>query len=223
MKQALKFLATLCVIFSLYYFGMTTPFLFENPEYFFLGLAVAAVLLVLLSALLRRHKFTRRLKKLCRTRNLDLELHGFWRMQFVVRTEVGSFAGVVAPSVFRWVPILFDEDGKKYRHVWGIRTPVRPRTRRNAVRMVTESRPSIVKAYALYFAPGKKLSFPAGYVHKFVIVNPMPLQVMVGEVQKFIYADNGEQVKDYRLYSGGAFCDFLDRQTATYRKEWDEA
>lgn len=224
MKQALKFLLALCIIFALYYTCMTVPAVFEHPEFFFFGILIVAALLVTLSTLHRRFRFTRRLKKLCRTRNLTLELHGFWRMNFVVRTEVGSFAGVVAPSVFKWIPILFDSDGKGYRHIWGIRVPTQARTRRGRVALlVTESRPTITKAYALYVAPRKKLNFPAGYVHKFVIVNPMPLRVMVGEVQKFIYADNGEQVKDYRLYSGNAFCDFLDRQTATYRKEWDEA
>ena len=222
MKQSLRFLCVLCLFFSTYYLMMMTPTFYEKPWMCFAAIGAVILLWVVLGTLIRRRRFVRRLKKLCRARGLDLELHGFWRMSFVVRTEAGTFAGVVAPSVFRWIPIIFDNDGKAYRHIYGIRIPSRATTRRVRVNFASESRPCITRSYACYIAPRHRISFPGNYLRKFVIVNPMPLRVMVGEVQKFVYADNGERIADYTLYSGGAFCDYLDRRTVSYSDAWAE-
>jgi len=216
MKHALKLMVTLLLIVSLYYLLLASPNFYAEPALCIAFIAALALLYVTVVSLLRRARFTRRLKRLCRNRGVDLELRGFWRMTFVVRTEAGTFAGMVVPSVFRWIPLLLDEDGKSYRHVYGIRIPSRVRTRRGAVNMAGESRVTITKAYAFYVAPRRRLLIPEGYIRKFVIVNPMPLRVMVGRVQQFVYADNGERIKDYLVYSGGAFCDYLDRQTLSY-------
>ena len=220
MKDALSLFFRLVVIAALCYAILLLP----NPWVGFGVLAAVLFILFPLRLYLARRRFMRRLKRLCRARGVDLEIHQGWQTQLILRTEVGTFACVVVPSLFRSVPIIFDDDGIRYRHIWGLRVPamggVRSVTRAGRLRggvHTSESRAVITKAYGVYVAPGIKLRLPSGYIKRFVIVNPKPHHVLAGHVQSHIHVDNGERIGGhYTVYTGGAFCDFLDRQTATY-------
>ncbi|MBO5110899.1 MAG: hypothetical protein J6D21_09310 [Clostridia bacterium] len=224
MKQALSLFFRLLVTVIVCYAVLLLP----NPWLGFSVLAAVLVLRIPLRALIHRRRFMRRLKRLCRERNADLEIQRGWCPRLIIRTEVGSFACVVIPGLFRGIPLLLDDDGKGYRFIWGIRIParggVRSVSRTGILRgslPASESRVAITKAYACYLAPGHKLTFPAGYTKKFVIVNPMPQNVLAGMVQSYMHIDNGERIcGQYSVYTGGAFCDFLDRQTANYLDQY---
>ncbi|MBQ9120798.1 MAG: ABC transporter ATP-binding protein [Clostridia bacterium] len=211
MKQALSLLFHLLATAVIFYVILALP----NPWVGVIALAVILTVSVPIAFWMRRARFMRRLKKLCQERNADLEIQRGWCTRLIVRTEAGTFACVVIPSLLKGIPLLLDDDGKGYRHVWGIRIPSRSGTLLGSTHW-TGSRTAVTKAYACYIAPRRKLKFPAGYIKKFVIVNPKPRRVLAGMVQNYVHVDNGERIADYTVYTGGAFCDFVDRQTASY-------
>lgn len=81
----------------------------------------------------------------------------------------------------------------------------------------SERRP-VERDYLFAIAPVRYFTFPETGGTKIVIVNPRPRRVICGTVQKFLPVDNGDSVDDYRVYTGGAFCNLLDRESCIFRR-----
>lgn len=235
MKKFLKKIATVVVVITTaviaFYVLLPILMVVASPFLYFLELQFGRdpvgasivfgtiLLLLLILPFIRfgvdRRRFLKRLRRVCKERGFLLEIRRGKHLQLVVRTESSTYSCVVLRAIRRGPSLLLADEGNAYARVYGLRTPTHMGTR--AYRLMQGERKPIEHDYLLAHAPVRYFTFPeAG--KKAVIVNPRPRRVLCGTVQKFLIVDNGDAVDDYRVYTGGAFCNVLDRESTISRR-----
>lgn len=190
-----------------------------------LAILIALSVLIPLSRLyILRATFHRRLRKICLRRGFDLTLsHG--KRSLILRTSANTYSCTLVPTARPRVPLLLGEKGHAYAHIRGIRTfgvfhmkdahlPIRNRPRQIRV---------WEKAYMFAFAPTRYFSFPHEGFKKILIAVPPSRRIVRGTVQQFREVDNGEEIEDYTVYTGEAFCNLIERETDAFHRDYDWA
>ena len=185
-------------------------------------LAALGVLIPLCRFLCLRASFHRRLKRICRERGFELSRG---KGTLVVRTSANTYSCVLVPTLRRHVPLLLGEEGHAYAHIRGIRTLGVFRARDAHLPMRNRSQQVKVweKAYMFAIAPTRYFTFPKEGFKKILIAVPPARRIVRGTVQQFREVDNGEEIEDYTVYTGGAFCNLIDRETDAFHRNYDWA